>query len=260
MPNVSFCNDDRNLHYNPYEEPPILCKVSYLSARSEEIEFFEMKGSGELTKAMLKNAELEPLNDDYEYIESPDGSKELFNGYSYDNIRYIELGNSCTSIGDETLKSTSLRGDLIIPNSVSTIGYNAFNGCRSLRSVTLGSGITSMASSVFSGCSSLESLTIIDGASYIGTSAFAGCSGLTGDINIPSSISYIGSQSFASCKSLNSITINAIEPPTTSGIYGDSGMFYNTNNCPIYVPSGSVEAYKTATFWSKYADRIQAIQ
>ena len=35
-------------------------------------------------------------------------------------------------------------------------------------------------------------------------------------------------------------------------------MFISTNNCPIYVPAGSVEAYKTAEYWSDYADRIQA--
>lgn len=36
-------------------------------------------------------------------------------------------------------------------------------------------------------------------------------------------------------------------------------MFDNTNNTPIYVPVGSVEAYKSAQYWSDYADRIQAI-
>ena len=35
-------------------------------------------------------------------------------------------------------------------------------------------------------------------------------------------------------------------------------MFNNTNDCPIYVPAGSVEAYKVAQYWSDYADRIQA--
>ncbi len=35
-------------------------------------------------------------------------------------------------------------------------------------------------------------------------------------------------------------------------------MFISTNNCPIYVPAGSVEAYKAAQYWSDYADRIQA--
>ena len=35
-------------------------------------------------------------------------------------------------------------------------------------------------------------------------------------------------------------------------------MFYATNNCPIYVPSGCVSVYKKAEFWRDYADRIQS--
>ena len=38
-----------------------------------------------------------------------------------------------------------------------------------------------------------------------------------------------------------------------------SYVFNDTNDCPIYVPSESVEAYKAATNWSYYASRIQAI-
>jgi hypothetical protein len=40
---------------------------------------------------------------------------------------------------------------------------------------------------------------------------------------------------------------------------GNSNAFDNTNNCPIYVPSASVEAYKAATNWSSLSSRIQAI-
>lgn len=36
-------------------------------------------------------------------------------------------------------------------------------------------------------------------------------------------------------------------------------VFIDTNNCPIYVPEASVDDYKTAEWWSDYADRIQAI-
>jgi len=38
-----------------------------------------------------------------------------------------------------------------------------------------------------------------------------------------------------------------------------NNAFYATNNCPIYVPAASVNAYKTATNWKSYASRIQAI-
>jgi len=46
--------------------------------------------------------------------------------------------------------------------------------------------------------------------------------------------------------------------PTTPPL-GGSSMF-DLTRCPIYVPAGSVDAYKSAEFWSDYASRIQAIQ
>jgi hypothetical protein len=47
----------------------------------------------------------------------------------------------------------------------------------------------------------------------------------------------------------------AVNPPTISGYE----HFYETNDCPIYVPLESVDAYKSAAGWSDYADRIQGI-
>ena len=62
---------------------------------------------------------------------------------------------------------------------------------------------------------------------------------------------------FYNCTALTSVTVNAIDPPTLSNM-----AFDNTNNCPIYVPASAVDEYKesTATGWSDYASRIQAIQ
>ena len=47
--------------------------------------------------------------------------------------------------------------------------------------------------------------------------------------------------------------------PTTPPTLSSNALDY-TNNCPIYVPSASVNAYKSANNWSTYASRIQAIQ
>jgi hypothetical protein len=57
------------------------------------------------------------------------------------------------------------------------------------------------------------------------------------------------------CSGLTSIIVNATTPPKLS----NSNAFNNTNDCPIYVPSGSVNTYKSASGWSTYASRIQAI-
>ena len=94
----------------------------------------------------------------------------------------------------------------------------------------------------------------LEGAPSIGDSAFAYCDGLK-SITIPDSVTSIGSHAFYNCSSLISITITAVVPPTLSNV----NAFQDTNNCPIYVPAASVDAYKTANTWSNLADRIEAI-
>ena len=99
----------------------------------------------------------------------------------------------------------------------------------------------------------MTSCTIGTGLTSIGNYAFAGCYVLT-SIDIPYSVVTIGNYAFAACSGLTSVTVNALTPPKL-GTY----VFSNTNDCPIYVPSASVDAYKEARRWIDYASRIQAI-
>ena len=137
-----------------------------------------------------------------------------------------------------------------IGDCVTSIGGWAFYGCTSITSCTIGSGATSIGNSAFSNCSGLTSIDIPDSVTSIDSNAFNSCSSLT-SIDIPNSVTSIGGWAFYGCNSLTSITVNAVTPPTSDYAFGD------TNNCPIYVPSGSVSAYQSA--WSDYASRIQAI-
>ena len=66
-----------------------------------------------------------------------------------------------------------------IPDSVTSIGNNTFEGCRNLTSVTIGNGVTYIDGETFSGCSSLTSVTIGNGVTSIGYGAFKNCSSLT---------------------------------------------------------------------------------
>ena len=167
-------------------------------------------------------------------------------------ISNIDL-NGVTQIRDYAFAETSGYTSITIPSSVTTFGRYAFDSVSGLNSVTIdyASNATLGVNQFFG--SSITSLTIGSHPTSIGESMFSNCTGLT-TLVIPSNISYIGTSAFYYCTGLTSITVESTTPPTIV-----SGSFGYTNDCPIYVPPESVDAYKAASGWSNYASRIQAI-
>ena len=163
----------------------------------------------------------------------------------------VEIGDCVTEIGDNALSGCTTLESVTIPDSVTYIGFYAFDSCSGLTSVELGSGVTTIAAFSFYFCFNLRSITIPNSVTLIGSGAFWGCTGLT-SVSIGSGITEIAGNAFYYCSSLSTVTCLATTPPTLG-----TNAFSNTNNCPIYVPSESLNAYKSA--WSDYASRIQAI-
>ena len=166
----------------------------------------------------------------------------------------ITIPNSVISIGYHAFQGCSGLTSVTIPNSVTSIKSYAFSGCRGLTSVEIPDSVTKISGNTFFGCRSLTSVKIHNSVTSIGDYAFSGCSRLT-SVTIPNSVTKIEGYAFENCRGLTSITIEATTPPTLGG----TTAFFNTNNCPIYVPAESLEAYVQATNWSALASRIQPI-
>ena len=86
-------------------------------------------------------------------------------------------------------------GRVVVPDSVSTIGSNAFRSCRGVTEIVMHQGVTALGSSVFRDCTSLESATILSGVTTIPSEAYRGCTGLK-TVSIPGSVTFIEPNAF----------------------------------------------------------------
>ena len=96
---------------------------------------------------------------------------------------------------------------VVIGDSVTSIGDQAFNYCDSLTSVEIGDSVTSIGSYAFSRCDSLTSIEIPDSVTSIGSYAFYYCDRLT-SIVIPDSVMSIGKHAFSYCTNLTNIVVS----------------------------------------------------
>ena len=150
------------------------------------------------------------------------------------NTVYDSRDNCNAIINTSTNELIAGCNNTIIPNTVTSIGENAFSGCTGLTSITIPDSVIGIGDSAFSYCSGLTSITIPDRVTSIGKSAFNYCKGLT-SVTIPNSVTSIGKWAFSHCTGITSITCNATTAPTIQ-----SNTFQNVKTGgTLTVPSGS---------------------
>lgn len=166
-------------------------------------------------------------------------------------LKDIILSNALTSLGGGVFPSCMSLESIKIPDSVTSMGNNSFSACYGLENVVFSNGMKTIPSNTFQDCYINRGIVFPSALETIGQSAFQNNQILT-SVRLPSTITNIESYAFQSCKALRSIYVDAVTPPTIgSYTFDDIAQDYE-----IFVPSGSVDAYKTA--WSTYADHIKA--
>lgn len=155
----------------------------------------------------------------------PDGNhfSNLFRNVS--KLNTVIMPSYLTTTGRGTFMDSPL-SSITLPQNLTSIGNNAFNGCSGLRDISIPSGVTSIGDGAFKGCGlkeftlpkqvteitdemffncSLQHIYLHDGLKSIGNYAFA-ISALK-EINIPNSVAYIGDNCFQGCGGLEEVVI-----------------------------------------------------
>lgn len=148
----------------------------------------------------------------------------------------------------------------VVEEGVREIGEGAFYICDHLEQIIIPRGVESIGDSAFFG-TSLTDIIIPEGVKSIGQGICYECLDLA-TITLPSTLEKLGDYAFYGCESTVEVHSTAPHPPMMEiDVDGFNNSFeYQIADYRIYVPTGSVEAYRSAEGWNKYADKICDIE
>ena len=226
-PNISYCYNNRDVHYNTKSKNNKLTVIYNVETAGERVKMF--KEVSNLTSVIINgNTLTEP---EFNILTS-----ETMYQFSMGGKNVVEyILEDASAVGSKTSEGygpwfcdTPAIIDIEIPYGTNKICGSAFGNCQSLSSITIPNSVTIISAYNMQENPSLTSITI------------------------PNSVVYIGDESFNGCTNLTSVILEPTVPPTL----GSDCFLGVSNDIKFYVPSESVDAYKAATNWSAFAEKI----
>ena len=162
------------------------------------------------------------------------------------------IPNSVTSIGQQAFSNCTGLTSITIPDSVTSIGQQAFSNCTGLTSITIPDSVTSIEYGTFEDCTSLQS--VLGGAKVetIGNCAFSDCSQLASIIDL-TQIKELGYNAFARCNSLPSnIYLTSLD-------YNDDSFHYFSFGSGAFRNCTSITSVKTSYFKADMFDGCSSL-
>ncbi len=191
-------------------------------------------GCSSLTSAKLSDA----------ITELPD---YVFRGCS--SLSSFTFPENLKKIGNYALAGCGFK-DIAIPEGIEEIGDYAFQFCGLMESVVVPETVTVLNMDCFSGCSSLVNVTLPESLEEIRRRCFWNCTSLQ-KIKLQGNLKNIGFVAFLNDENLRTITTMAVEPPE---IEMEEGFRNVPQDAIVYVPKGTVEAYRAAPGWNYFSD------
>ena len=169
---------------------------------------------------------------DYTYNALYDGTIEIksYSGSAENIVIPAQIdGKSVTRIGNNAFEKSSAK-EIVIPDSVTEIGSQAFSGCGKLTGVSIPNSVTMIRDRAFFDCNSLASITIPDSVTDIELQAFCNCTSLK-SVTIPASVTDIGDEAFGYYfNDIDESEIKKVDGFKINYVKNTYGHYYATKN------------------------------